>query len=696
MTFLLGWKDVLRPIRDGYRHLFPAPDTGPTPEERQRQRAVDQLKGFTYFDTFEQLQMWTEGESDPLQRSNTPLLVRSVSRRDGLGKANILFCHDYAGNYHDYEGVSNTGLDEEEYACGYMQFVETFIYFSHKLVCVPPPTWTNTLHRNGVKALGTILIEPQTLGSEKLLQHGDDGLSFPFARKLAVMAKHYGFDGWLVNIEKPFPTASWDADILKAFLTQLKSDLGTEKQLIWYDALTTSNKVSYQNSLSASNLPFAKACGSILTNYCWKENDAANSLHEALRENLSLQRIYFGIDVWAQNTTKVSHPRITYPEYGGGGTNTGVAVAKLAELGLSAGVFAPAWTFEHFPRHGRDVERTMWEGEELPEAISCSCGDCGKRHRANSAMPLVGFARQYSAGSDAFFFTDFSRAFSTHDDREKHVLFGGLTVHAQLGSQSILPLNGASVTSPTLQHRLEDIPGRTQLVVETHNSLLSSAKDTTSSNRYWVLPLFKLDMPAHRPLQLRISFRDLTDGNLCFYATVSGTKHLFTAHNTQNNCVLNATIRAAPSSKLHPRLEELGVYVNAFEAKSTVRLAEVDSICIQRVTAEVSLQSHDTYSIYNIRTAALGEGDTRHLRLCWSHASSGRPVEGIPFSDVTGPFSYFALHIDGVDLGRSYAVEHILSADLVDQIAKREVSAEIRGIGFDGQVLASASTMLQF
>ncbi|KAJ4348899.1 hypothetical protein N0V95_005078 [Ascochyta clinopodiicola] len=233
MAYLLGWKDVLRPIRDGYRHLFPTPDTGPTPEERRRQRAVDQLKGFTYFDTFEQLETWTQAESDPLQRANTPLLVRAVNRRDDLGKASVLLCHDHAGNYRDYEGVSNTGLEKEEYACEYMQLVETFIYFSHKLVCVPPPTWTNTLHRNGVEALGTILIEPQTPNSGKLLQHDDDGLSFPLARKLAEIAKHYGFDGWLVNIEKPFPTASWNADVLKAFLCQLKSDLGTEKQLVW-------------------------------------------------------------------------------------------------------------------------------------------------------------------------------------------------------------------------------------------------------------------------------------------------------------------------------------------------------------------------------------------------------------------------------------------------------------------------------
>ncbi|KZM26675.1 Mannosyl-glycoprotein endo-beta-N-acetylglucosaminidase [Ascochyta rabiei] len=693
MAILLGWKDVLRPIRDGYRHLFPAPDTGPTPEERQRQRAVDQLKGFAYFDTFEQLEVWTEADSDPLQRANTPLLVRSVSRRDGLGKANVLLCHDHAGNYHDYEGVSSTGLEDEEYACEYMQFFETFIYFSHKLVCVPPPTWTNALHRNGAKALGTILMEPQTPDSEKLLQYGDDGLSFPLARKLADIAKHYGFDGWLVNIEKPFPTTSWNADILRAFLRQLKSDLGTEKELIWYDALTTSNKVSYQNALSAPNLPFAQACGSILTNYCWKESDAVNSVHKALQDNLSLRKVYFGVDVWAQNTTKLSHPRITYPEYTGGGTNTGVAVAKLAELGLSAGVFAPAWTFEHFPGHGKNVERTMWEGKELPEDIGCSCGDCKKRHRANSATPIARFARQYSAGSEAFFFTDFSRAFHTHEEREGRVLFDGLKMHAQLGSQSVLPLDGTSVSSTALRHRLEDLPGRTQLLIETHSSLLPSTRCMACFDHHRVLPLFKLDMSVDSSLQLRVSFRDLTDGKLSFYVRTSGTQHRFPVHTTRNTYVLDTMIEVAPSSMPCPRLEELGVYVDAFEATGATRLAEVDSICIKRVTSNASLQTHN---IYNIRISALGEGDTLHSRINWSHTSSSRLMDGMPFSDVTGPFSYFAVHIDGLDLGRSYAAEHILSASLLDQMAERKVSAKITGIGFDWQVLASASTTLQF
>jgi endo-beta-N-acetylglucosaminidase D len=237
MASIMGWKDILRPIRDGYRHLFPTPDTGPTSEERRVQREKDRLKGFTYFDTFDQLVSWDVSESDPLQRANTPLLLRAIDLDAGTeARSNVLLCHDYAGNYHDYESVQGADLNEEMYACDYLLCVDTFVYFSHKLVCVPPPTWTNTLHRNGVKALGTILIEPQTKESERLLEHtAKDGIVlFSMTKILADIAKHYGFDGYLVNIEAPFPKEYWSPVILQAFLAQLRTELGDNRQLIWY------------------------------------------------------------------------------------------------------------------------------------------------------------------------------------------------------------------------------------------------------------------------------------------------------------------------------------------------------------------------------------------------------------------------------------------------------------------------------
>ncbi|KAI4910436.1 hypothetical protein J4E90_007872 [Alternaria incomplexa] len=346
MAYLLGWKDILRPIRDGYRHLFPTPDSGPTPEERRQQRALDRLKGFAYFDTFEQLESWTEADSDPLQRANTPLLRATGGVPTDDCKTGALLIHDYSGNYHDYESVQAAGVDKELYSCEYLQFVDTFVYFSHKLVCVPPPTWTNTLHRNGVEALGTFLIEPQTEGSERLLNHTTEesgDLNFPMAKKLASIATHFGFDGWLINIEKPFPSDVWDPEVLEAFLRQLKAELGVDRRLIWYDALTTPNKISYQNALTSSNLKFADACENLLTNYCWTDIHVSESIKLGQYAGYlgpyakgKKKSIYFGVDVWAQKKSSFTHPRVTYPEYGGGGTNTGVALARLSDTGLSA------------------------------------------------------------------------------------------------------------------------------------------------------------------------------------------------------------------------------------------------------------------------------------------------------------------------------------------------------------------------
>ena len=232
---LLGWKDILRPIRDGYRHLFPSPDTGPTPEEREQQRALAQLKGFTYIDTFDQLENWTLDEADPIHRANIPLLKRPQVVEEAGKRANVLLCHDYSGNYHDYESSQGVGVDEESYCCEYLQFVDTFVYFSHKLACVPPPSWTNSLHRNGVKVLGTFLVEPQTKDTERLLhRNAVEGIvTFPIAQKLSNIARHYGFDGWLVNVEKPFAKESWDPLVLEAFLRQLRDDLGADKKVIW-------------------------------------------------------------------------------------------------------------------------------------------------------------------------------------------------------------------------------------------------------------------------------------------------------------------------------------------------------------------------------------------------------------------------------------------------------------------------------
>ena len=301
-------------------------DTGPSKEERLRQRRRDVLKGFAYFDHFQELEDWRPEDVDHIQIANTPLVRREESNPheiSGLKTSKVLLCHDYKGGYHDYEGVRPTEVDAEDYSCEYLQYIDIFIYFSHKLVCVPPPTWTNVLHRNGVKVLGTFIIEPQSPDVERTLRECDG--DFPVAQQLARMADTFGFDGWLLNLEKEFPRDAKNCmERLTHFIENLKQHLGHDKQVVWYDALTVENEVDHQNGLSRKNLPFVRAADALFTNYEWMPSNVFEARRIANENNIPTENIFFGIDVWAQDTHFSGPPRVTYPPERGGGTNTGV------------------------------------------------------------------------------------------------------------------------------------------------------------------------------------------------------------------------------------------------------------------------------------------------------------------------------------------------------------------------------------
>ena len=177
------------------------------------------------------------------------------------------------------------------------------------------------MHRNGVKALGTFIIESEKLQIERMFEH-NRGV-FVVAQQLADMADAYGFDGWLLNIEAELPKAM-EIIQLNRFIESLKLLLGPKRSVAWYDALTVDNEVDYQNGLNVKNLPFALAADSLFTNYKWTEKKLDEARIVAERNGLDIAKIHFGVDLWAQNTNMPGPPRVTFPPKGGGGTNTGL------------------------------------------------------------------------------------------------------------------------------------------------------------------------------------------------------------------------------------------------------------------------------------------------------------------------------------------------------------------------------------
>ena len=126
-----------------------------------------------------------------------------LRERDRGGAApKLIVCHDMMGGYLKDSYVQGHA-DTQDYYLYHWHYVDSFIYFSHNFVTIPPPTWTNAAHRNGSLSMGTIITEWQD-GAKLCGQlFGSDDLVMKLAQQLVDMAEYYNFDGWLVNIENP-------------------------------------------------------------------------------------------------------------------------------------------------------------------------------------------------------------------------------------------------------------------------------------------------------------------------------------------------------------------------------------------------------------------------------------------------------------------------------------------------------------
>lgn len=145
--------------------------------------------------SFYKLLSWLPG-FDNFNVPCVPLRHRGNTKPD----VKILVCHDMMGGYvlDKYpQGVSVM----EDYHFYHWHLIEGFIYFSHNFITIPPATWTNAAHSNGVLSMGTIITEWEdgTQTCNHLLSSVDNVEKF--VDQCVSLANYYQFDGWLVNIE---------------------------------------------------------------------------------------------------------------------------------------------------------------------------------------------------------------------------------------------------------------------------------------------------------------------------------------------------------------------------------------------------------------------------------------------------------------------------------------------------------------
>ena len=88
-----------------------------------------------------------------------------------------LVCHDMKGGY--LEDKFNNGcfdLSEEPYTFIHWSLIDTFVYFSHHFITIPPLGWIEAGHKNGVKILGTIITEfdPGSMICKEILENREN------------------------------------------------------------------------------------------------------------------------------------------------------------------------------------------------------------------------------------------------------------------------------------------------------------------------------------------------------------------------------------------------------------------------------------------------------------------------------------------------------------------------------------------
>jgi hypothetical protein len=249
-----------------------------------------------------------------------------------------------------------------------------------------------------------------------------------------------------------------------------------------------------------------------------------------------------------------------------------------------------------------------------------------------------------------------------------------------------------------LTHRSIQSYGQSKLLIEAHNEP-SRGQGTSESADLW-LRLYQLDMPADRSLRLGVSCQNVapTDVEVNLYLKFSNDSEprlllVDKVHKEYTIPIFSVTVGTPSDAEEVARLHEVGVHLRGFSGEGSAPVLEVSTIQI------TSFEDHKfgrNCAINHVRIESRGQDENAHSRVCWSYTEEYDKMQrGSPYSDITGPFSYFRVTVDNVQIGISYALEHIVNQHILDDRAGKEVKVEVTGVGFDGRTLASTTSTLR-
>ena len=190
---------------------------------------------FSYPGSCSRSQYYLPGQDTDLSWGSLLTAPLSVSR----SRVKTVVCHDMMGGYLQDRFLD--GGEEDGYHFRHWSNIDIFIYFSHHLLTIPPVGWITAARVNGVQVLGTLITEWDR-GQEMLesVLRDDDKMD-RFVDVCTRLCLHYGFHGWLLNIENKVEKELVPQLIkfTKNMTMSIKQHLGEDTGVVlWYDSVT--------------------------------------------------------------------------------------------------------------------------------------------------------------------------------------------------------------------------------------------------------------------------------------------------------------------------------------------------------------------------------------------------------------------------------------------------------------------------
>ena len=223
----------------------------------------------------------------------------------------------------------------------------------------------------------------------------------------------------------------------------------------------------------------------------------------------------------------------------------------------------------------------------------------------------------------------------------------------------------------------------------------SHSQETT----HYRLCLFKFNMPADGSLAATIRFKclqtsmDVASGVYMGY-NIPDSEKLSYIHEEISSPLSDQSqdktmIVSFPTAD--SRLVEFGVYcLGTIEDRKPLALCQISSLTIKPRN-----QADSFWSIDSVRVTERASSPDRDKRLAWKWSGSHDPDQAwLPWSETTGPFSYFDVMLGGKEIGRAYCTEFPIQSEDLDGCEGEEVEVIVRGHLFGGSEIASLPVQL--